>query len=90
MPRYHFHLSDGVADADVEGHDLPDLDSARRDAARLVGQLLLDKPAEFWAEGHWVLTVTDAHELALFTIRVAANDAPVLQATLVSGPPAGA
>ena len=88
MARYHFHLSNGVADPDVEGHDLPDLASAQHSAAKLVGQLLLDKPALFWRDGHWLLTVSDERDLTLFTIRVTANEAPVLNATVVATPPA--
>ena len=89
MPRYHFNLSNGADDPDVEGHELSDLEDARRNAVQFVGQLLIDKPAQFWSDGRWVLTVTDDRKLPLFTVRVAANDPAVLEAILVAEDPAG-
>ena len=41
MPRYHFNLYDGREILDHEGTDLADLQAARDEALRFVGELLI-------------------------------------------------
>ena len=79
MPHFHFNLTDGVADPDVEGFELPDLATARLSAVRFMGQWLIDNSADFWSDGERLLTVTDDRGLSLFTLRVSGHPAPVLQ-----------
>ena len=79
MPCYHFNLSDGFTDIDVEGYELADLAAARTAAVLFLGRLLIDGPESFWNDGQWVLNVTDDAALTLFTLRVLATDAPALQ-----------
>ena len=79
MPRFHFHLTDGVADPDIEGFELSDLAAARLSAVQFMGQWLLDNPADFWIDGERLLTVADDQGLDLFTLRVSGREAPVLQ-----------
>jgi hypothetical protein len=88
MPRFHFNLSDGLADLDVEGCELPGLDSAREGAVLFLGRLLLDKPKEFWIDGEWLLTVTDDRGLVLFNIEVSTQAAPAPQVGLPANPAA--
>ena len=90
MPRIHFHFSDGFSDPDSEGHEFPDLVTARVAAAQFLGQTLRDKAGDFWADGEWVLTATDDSQLVLFTVRLSALDAPALRATVAPVAPAGA
>jgi hypothetical protein len=78
MPRYHFNLSDGRSIPDLEGSELPDLASARREAARYAGQLLQDDPQAVWDGGEWVLEVTDARGLLLFRLILSAIEAPAI------------
>jgi hypothetical protein len=69
MPVFHFHVEDGVSEPDEDGADLPDVASARREAARLAGQLLCDEPELVWrSEGEWRLVVTDEGGRTLFTL----------------------
>ncbi|WP_447762903.1 DUF6894 family protein [Sphingopyxis panaciterrae] len=44
MGRYFFHTTDGTAERDEMGFDLPDDDAARREAVRFGGGLLSDDP----------------------------------------------
>lgn len=89
MPHFHFNLGDGVADPDVEGSELPDVASARQSATRFLGRWLIDNAEDFWSDGERLLSVTDDQGLTLFTIRVSAQSAPVLQIGLPAGAPAG-
>jgi hypothetical protein len=44
MPRFHFNVRDGSDLRDRDGTELPDLRTARREAVKLAGRLLLDEP----------------------------------------------
>lgn len=79
MPRFHFHLTDGVADTDVEGFELPDLTAARLSAVQFLGQWLIDNSADFWSDGERLLTVADDQGLDLFTLRVSGHELPVVK-----------
>jgi len=76
MPRYHFNVSDGQAISDRRGTEFADLKSAQRCAVRYAGQLLSEIGEEFWAGEDWVMTVTDARGLTLFTLSFVATLAP--------------
>ena len=76
MPRYHFNLSDGCSDVDMEGYELADMRAAREASAQLLGRMLLDDPRKFWGDGEWVLTVASDSGLVLFTLHLIATDAP--------------
>ncbi len=70
MERFLFTLSNGDPHLDDEGIDLPDLTAARREAARFLSDALKYRSDEFWRDGRWTLTVTDARGLVLFSIYV--------------------
>lgn len=76
MPRYHFHIEDGRSFPDHDGTELPDLESARIEAIRLFGGLLRDDAPTFWNGDDWIMTVTDADQLILFSVNFMAFDAP--------------
>lgn len=78
MSRFHFHLEDGIRHEDSEGSDLPDTRAARMHAVRHIGELLKERPGEFWQDSHLSLTVTDESGLTLFTIEVEARNSPAL------------
>jgi hypothetical protein len=73
MPRFYFHTEDGVRIDDDEGADLPSLADARREGARVLGEMLRERPDAFWADGGLSLTVTDESGLTLFTLEVSAT-----------------
>ncbi len=60
MPRYFFNLKDGRTTLDHEGTELPDIQTARREAVRFTGEVLRDRPDQtLWAGEPWRLWVTD-------------------------------
>ena len=60
MPRYFFHVIDGVETIDSEGTVLANVDEARAAAIVLSGAMLRDAGGKFWNNGQWQLRVTDA------------------------------
>ena len=77
MPTYHFHIEDGGHHPDREGTELPDDDSARIQAARLLGELLKEQPEVFWKDQCLRLTVADERQLTLFVLEVTATASPL-------------
>jgi hypothetical protein len=79
MPVYHFNVRDGANIPDPEGTELPDLRSARVEAVRLAGRLLMDEPESFWEGSDWHVEVTDNRGIALFRLDFRASEAaPVM------------
>ena len=76
MPRYFFHIRDGVSYPDEEGVELPDLDAARSAAAKLAGLTLHDDHETFWKGEEWRVDVTDEAEMILFSLHFMAVNAP--------------
>lgn len=81
MPVFHFNISDGALEPDLRGTELPDLQTARREAIRLLGEVLRDNADVFWREGRLTLTVTDAKGLALVALETFS-----VEASSVRGP----
>ena len=77
MPQFHFNVRDGSDLPDRDGTELPDLRTARREAVKLAGRLLLDEPDTFWEGSDWRVEVTDAEGLTLFWLDFTGADAPV-------------
>ncbi len=80
MHRYFFHTADGQVFRDRVGTELANEDAARIEAARLLGQLVNERPADVWRDDDFRITVTDEADLILFTIDVAAVVAPAARA----------
>jgi hypothetical protein len=76
MPRYHFHLRDGVSHEDKEGVELPDAAAAERESARVLSQFVQDHYAQIFADGNCEVMVADADGLVLFALTVVVRDAP--------------
>ena len=76
MPRYHVHVLDGQDFPDRQGVELPDLASARREAIRVAGNLLLDISDTFWSTGQWTIRVADERDLTQFQLTFFATEAP--------------
>jgi hypothetical protein len=75
MPVYHFNVRDGSNIPDPDGTDLPNISSARLEAVKLAGQLLLDRPGTFWEGSDWHVEVTDDCGRALFRLDFKATNA---------------
>lgn len=70
MPRYFFHVDDGVQKPDREGTDLPGVREAEVEAVATAGSMLKDVGRDFWnSGGRWHMHVTDEDSRLLFTLR---------------------
>jgi hypothetical protein len=69
MPRYFFHVEDGLYLVDDIGKDLAGLDEARDEAIRLSGLALAAKGRALWDKDQWRIWVTDDRDGALFSIQ---------------------
>jgi hypothetical protein len=79
MATFYFHIDDGADETlDKIGVELPDLKSAQVEAAVLAGELLRDRPDEFWGVQSWTMTVQDESGLTLLTIHIAATTSPAM------------
>ncbi|RAK57006.1 DUF6894 family protein [Phenylobacterium deserti] len=78
MARYFFHFGDTPRGVDVRGQELPDHNTARIEAVRLLGEVLRDKAGEFWDEQSMKLIITDEAGLMLFVLDVSAIEAPAV------------
>ena len=73
MARYHFNLMDGQPHQDVDGHELPTIDHAKREAVRHMGQLLITQPKQFWSGETWTLEVPCEGKGAIFEVQFCAK-----------------
>jgi hypothetical protein len=61
MPHFYFHVVDGSAIADDTGEELPNIDAAKIEAARLAGAVLSEGIAdEIWKGSPWQVVVSDS------------------------------
>ncbi|RYG58273.1 MAG: hypothetical protein EON56_00140 [Alphaproteobacteria bacterium] len=68
MPRYYFHVRDGVFLPDREGTKMPDDATARREAISAAGTMLSDIAGSFWDHGEWVMIVEESgREVCILT-----------------------
>lgn len=74
MPRYFFHIFDGVPKPDLEGYEYPDIYVAQAEAIRMSGEIMRDLGSQFWDGSEWRLEVTDADGRKLFSIRFSAEE----------------
>jgi hypothetical protein len=76
VARFFFTLDGGAPQDQGAGVDLPNLESARQHAARLLGERLTASPGAFWEADEWRVDVTNNSGLLLFTIHCAGVVAP--------------
>jgi hypothetical protein len=57
MPRYYFHTEDGRSLSDTEGVELVDLEAAKAEGLKTLGEILARDPGEFWSAERFVLTI---------------------------------
>ena len=75
MPRYFFHIIDGITLRDHEGTELPDIQTARSVAVRTSGEILHDMGERFWDGTEWHLEVADEWGRKLFVLHFLAENA---------------
>ena len=76
MPRYFFDIVDGEDLPDLHGSEHADLDAARIESIRYSGEVLREMPERFWNAEKWLMTVSDARRIPLFTLKFEAAPAP--------------
>ena len=74
MPRFFFDLAGDMPEADLDGLDLADLDQARSQATRFVGELLQHDGRAIWDGADLRVEVSDAGRVLLFVVTVSATD----------------
>lgn len=78
MPRYFFHVDNGVIARDEEGMDLPDHRAARLQSVQMLGEMLQDHAEEFWDDHSLKLIATNASGLIFFVLDLSGIEAPAL------------
>ena len=78
MPRYFFHVHDGISILDEDGTELPDLDAARKEAVCMSGEMLRDHAERFWNGEEWNLDVADEGGIVLFTLMFMGMNSPAI------------
>jgi hypothetical protein len=74
MPRYFFHVIDGVDIPDLEGTLLPGLAEARSQAIVTAGEILKSEGLRFWNGSEWRMKVTDDVGTSVLTLKFSADD----------------
>ncbi len=77
MPRYFFHSDADGSFHDEEGTELVGDAVARIEAARLLAQLIQERPAKVWSGDAFKITVTDQDGLILLVLDLAAVVSPL-------------
>lgn len=80
MSRYFFHFEHGSEVRDEEGEDFRAFDDAKRHAVQVIAESLWKSPDKFWNAKAYRVTVTDDHNLSLFTIEMIATFSPSVRA----------
>jgi hypothetical protein len=74
MPRYFFHVHDGVDRPDPVGTELPDIKAARSEAIRTAGELLRDLDGNLEPNTVWEMNVVDETGRRLLKYRFSATE----------------
>jgi hypothetical protein len=78
LPRYFFHIRDGVDQPDLEGTELSGPDEAREMAVVATGEALKDLNGHFWeGDGEWRMTVTDWRSTVVCVLNVSGERRPL-------------
>jgi hypothetical protein len=74
MARYFFNVHHEDSRPDMEGEELPDDETAWREATIIAGELFKDIDGKFRPGHEWSLEVTDERRNPLYFIRVSAEE----------------
>jgi hypothetical protein len=74
MARYFFNVHHDGSGPDMEGEELPDNETAWREATIIAGELFKDIDGRFRPGHEWALEVTDERRNPLYFIRVSAEE----------------
>ncbi len=76
MSVYYFEIADAEPAIPCVGENLPSLEAARCFALKYGALLLCEQGEAFWGGEEWIMTVTDADRLTLFTMMICVTAAP--------------
>ena len=85
MPRYFFHVEDGLSMPDIEGTVLADVAAAREESIRLFGALISEYTSDLWEGEVWFMEVHDEADRVLFTLSFAATEGPRCRKVQLAG-----
>jgi hypothetical protein len=77
MPRYFFHLADGVREADDEGMELSDIRAASEQAIMFAGEIIKDHPQRFSSDRTLHIVVSDESGSVCFTVTIMVTGGPL-------------
>jgi hypothetical protein len=69
MPKYFFHVLDGLVAIDNDGLTLANDDQARTEALRGAGEMLNDRGLKIWLGNEWMMAVADEEGSVLFKLK---------------------
>ena len=78
MPRFHFHVFDGVDAPDEGGQELDSWDEARLVAIRAARELLEDRAGKDSLDEGWHMEVTDEYGFVRFRLDFRIDETPTL------------
>ena len=78
MPRFFFHVHDGVSILDREGVELDDWRAAQIEAIRLAGTIVAGNASRLQLGEDWALEVTNADGLVLFRLDFSISEGPAI------------
>ena len=70
MPRYFFHITDGVEIRDEIGSDLPDIEAVRKEATTSSLEIIRYLGEKFWTSKLWSMTVEDESGAEMLRLEV--------------------
>lgn len=76
MPRFYFHIADGLKMRDLSGIELDGLGAAQREAIEIAGRIIAEGGKSPWSGEEWTLTVTDDRQVTLFKLAFSGSLAP--------------
>ena len=78
MQNFFFHVEHVRLIRDEIGSRQADVSAAKRHAAKLFGEILVDNPQLFWDSDFFRMTVAKADGLVLFSLEMVATMAPAV------------
>ncbi len=76
MPRYYFHVEDGVSSHDDHGTDLADLESAKKEGLRIMSEVVREDLADFWRKDRLSVRITDREGRPLYSLDLTGTPGP--------------
>ena len=82
MPKFFVHLDEPDAITDMLGQDLPNLQSAKCAALRMVAETLCQNPQALWDATLHQVRVADAWGLTLFVVDIQTTPSPAIERSI--------